>query len=498
GIGLESRVGVGVPRSVPAVIAILGVMKAGAAYVPLDLAYPPERLSFILLDADVDVIVTSPACADNLPEVGKPAATLEELTLSDGPPPHARASGANAAYVIYTSGSTGVPKGVVVGHASLSRLVEERTAAFAVRAHDRVAQLSSLAFDASVSEIFMALAKGARLDCGSASETHPGPDLLRYLNERRITVVTLPPSSLAVLPREPFPALETIIVAGEACPEELARYWALGRSLFNGYGPTEATVCASLLRCQDRTWPPNVGRPLGGTSLRVLDEELEPAPLGAPGELWIAGDGLARGYHAKADLTSDRFRPDPWGAPGRRMYRTGDRARLLRDGTFQYLGRTDQQVKLRGYRVELGEVRAAMESHPAVGQALVVVRGELANRALVAFWTARTDATTVPTPRELRDAIARRLPAHMVPRILPPLASFPRTPNGKIDVAALTVENDRADGTDAGPSTPIERAVARMMTELLGAGSIGPSDNFFDKGGHSLLATQLASRIRDE
>ncbi|HFQ92927.1 MAG TPA: amino acid adenylation domain-containing protein, partial [Anaerolineae bacterium] len=423
----------------------------------------------------------------------------------------------NLAYVIYTSGSTGQPKGAMLQHRGLCNLTDVQRRAFNIRAGEsRILQFSPLSFDASVWETFMALRNGATLVLAHQETLTSGLDLLRLLQEERVTTVTLPPSLLAVLPETDLPDLETIIAAGEACSPELVSRWGPGRAFFNAYGPTETTVCASMFRADpaDPT-PPPIGQPIANFQLYVLDAHQQPVPIGVPGELCVAGVGLARGYLNRPELTAEKFVPLP--VNGNRLsvngnqlpttehrtpitvYRTGDLVRWRPDGNLEFLGRIDHQVKVRGFRIELGEIEAALEQHPALQMTAVLAREDSpGNKQLVAYVVPET--MPGPAEGELRSFLRQTLPAYMVPAHFVTLEEMPLTPSNKIDRKALPAP-DRArpdlEKSFVAPRNETEAALAAICAELLQVEKVGVYDNFFELGGHSLLATQFISRVRD-
>ena len=398
GVGPGALVGIWMDRSPEAIVAIFAVLKAGGAYVPLDPAYPEDRLAFMVEDAQIAVLLTQTRLAPSIPRSGARVICLDgggaELAEQPDTAMTARAAPGDVAYVIYTSGSTGRPKGVQVEHRSVCNLAQAQSRLFGVKAGSRVLQFASLSFDASVSEIVVTLTVGATLCLAPRESLLPGPGLLRLLRERAIEVVTLPPSVLAMLPPEPLPALRTIIAAGEACPSELVTKWGRGRRFINAYGPTESTVCATAAECVTPGMKPPIGRPIDNTKVYILDRHREPVPIGVPGEIYIGGAGLARGYLRQPELTEERYVPDPFSdAPGARLYRTGDLARYLPDGNIDFLGRIDHQVKLRGFRIETGEIEAVLCKHPVVQSASVVVREDASGqKRLVAYIVASDQA----------------------------------------------------------------------------------------------------------
>ncbi|MCX5389115.1 non-ribosomal peptide synthase/polyketide synthase [Streptomyces sp. NBC_00094] len=472
GVGPEQVVAVSLPRSLESVVAVLGVLKAGAAYLPVDPAYPPSRIAFMLDDARPAVLVDDPAMVVE----GDWPDTDPEITLDIRHP----------AYVIYTSGSTGRPKGVVVSHAGVSGLVAVQVERLGVAPGSRVLQFASPSFDASFWDLCSALLTGASLVLAPAEAP------LEALTDRRFSVthVTLPPSALAALDGAELTAT-TLVVAGEACPPELVERWAPGRRMINAYGPTETTVCATM---SDPLSPgsgvPPIGRPVAGFRTYVLDERLRVVPPGVPGELYIAGPGLARGYLDRPGLTAGRFTACPFGPAGARMYRTGDLVRRRPDGELEYVGRADQQVKVRGFRVELGEVEAALAEHPAVAQAAVAAQDD----RLVGYVVARHDLAA--RPAELAAHLRERLPDYLVPTVFMVLDALPLTPNGKLDRAALPVPEAAPAGSGRVPRTPQEQILAELFAEVLGVQRVSVDDDFFELGGHSLLATRLVARVR--
>ncbi|MDB1088334.1 amino acid adenylation domain-containing protein [Streptomyces sp. ACA25] len=508
GAAPDTIVAVSLPRSSDMVVAVLAVLKTGAAYLPLDPALPAERLRYLLTDAAPAMVVTAPGtrpadCPAPLTVLGTP----ETEAALDALPPDAPTAGgpllpSHPAYIIYTSGSTGRPKGVVVTHTGVHGLVTAQAERFAVDDASRVLQFASLGFDAAFSELGMALFTGAALVVAE-QDRMLGEALPELTRKHSVTHVTLPPSVLATLPPDALPGRLTLVVAGEACPPGLARTWAAGRRMINAYGPTEATVCATMSDPLSPDLPAAatsvpVGRPLDGVRVRVLDRRLRPVPAGAPGEVYLSGRALAQGYLRRAPLTAERFVADPYGPPGGRMYRTGDRARWLPDGTLDYLGRTDDQVKLRGFRIEPGEIEAVLSQHPELAAAAVTVkRDERGNRRLVAY--AVPAAGHDPQTARLRTYAREHLPEHMVPALFVRLDRLPVNANGKTDRAALPDPDPRRDLDEPriAPRTPAERTLAAIWSELLGVDTIGVQDNFFELGGDSILSLQVVARARD-
>jgi amino acid adenylation domain-containing protein len=499
GLGPESRVALFLERSCELIAALLGTLKAGAAYVPLDPAYPAERLAFLCEDSAPAAILTQARLLEALPPH---AAEVLVVDAGDGDfggkgNPGAAPDPDQLAYVIYTSGSTGKPKGAMLCHRGLSSLLESLEREIRLSPEDRVLQLASASFDASLFEIAAALGAGATLCLASREDLLPGPELVRRLRSRRITLLTIPPSVLALVPEDPGPGLRTVVVAGEPCPADLAARWAPGRRFLNAYGPTETTIWSTLAEVSDGLRPPAIGRPIPNVRAYILDRHLEPAPVGVPGEIHVGGPTVGRGYLGRPDLTGARFIPDPWGTPGSRMYRTGDLGRYRPDGQIEMLRRVDHQVKVRGFRIELGEIEATLLAHPEVAQAAAVVREDRpGDRRVVAY--AAPAAGGSPAPASLRRFLSERLPSHMVPAACVVLEALPLTPNGKLDRRALPPPEPAAPDPPPGGAPergPAAEVVARLWAEVLGLPAVGSADNFFDLGGHSLLATQIAGRL---
>lgn len=402
GVGPDTLVGLCVERSPDMIVGLLGILKAGGAYLPLDPVYPAQRLAFMLDDSQVPLLMTQTHLLGLFPAYTGQHLCLDNEWLLPGPTsaenPKISTTPHNLAYAIYTSGSTGEPKAALLDHRGLVNLAQAQQRAFGLTPDSRVLQFSSLSFDASTFEIVMALSTGATLYLGSREDLFPGPPLLDFLRRHRITIATLPPTALAVLPVDPLPALQTIAVAGESCPPELVSRWSAGRRFLNLYGPTESTIWATMTELQTDLEsdgrPVPIGRPIANTQAYILDQHLQPVPVGVAGELHIGGVGLARGYHRRPGLTAERFIDNPF-RRGERLYKSGDRTRFLADGTIEFLGRLDHQVKLRGFRIELGEVEKVLEQHPAVGRAAVVLdedpMGTQDTRRLVGYIVGREE-----------------------------------------------------------------------------------------------------------
>ncbi|MFE0076872.1 amino acid adenylation domain-containing protein, partial [Nonomuraea sp. NPDC059023] len=489
GAGPERVVALALPRGIGQVAGVLAIAKAGAAYLPIDTAYPAERIAMMLQDAAPVLVLATP---DSLPEGPVPVVHPgEDGSGTPVPPlPH------NPAYVIFTSGSTGRPKGVVLEHAGVRQLVATAVERFGVGPGSRVLQFASISFDVAFWEMTMSLCTGATLVIVPAERRVAGPELTGYVNEHRVTHLALPPALLSALPPDCLlPEGSTLLVGTETVTPELVRRWTDRHRLFDAYGPTEAMVNSTLWEAagdlENLTSVP-IGRPDVGKRVYILDERLRPAPPGVTGELYVGGAGLARGYLDRPGLTSERFVPDPFGKPGERMYRTGDLARWRHDGAVEFGGRADGQIKIRGFRIEPGEVESALLSCPGVREAVVTAH-EYApgDTRLVAYVTGARD-----DPAELRAHVAARLPAHMVPAAYVTLPALPLMVNGKVDRKALPAPSGGAAVAARAPRTAAERALCEIFADLLGPARVGIDDDFFHLGGHSLLAVRLAARIR--
>ncbi|NTX63938.1 non-ribosomal peptide synthase/polyketide synthase [Myxococcus sp. CA051A] len=501
GVGPEVRVALCMERSPELIVSMLGVLKAGGAYVPLDPMQPPVRLAFMLQDCGATVLLTQQPFAARLPAFSGATVCVDTAELSrqreDAPVSGVMAE--NLAYVIYTSGSTGQPKGVLVTHRAVCNLVHWEKQAYALGPSSQVLQFANPSFDLSVEEIFSTLTAGGTLHVLTTEQAMPGPALHELLRRSSISVLSLTPAVLAATAAEELPALRTVISGGEACSAELVSRWAPGRTFLNTYGPTEATVVATLRECAPQEGqPPPIGRPLTNVRVYVLDERLEPVPVGLPGELFIGGVQLARGYLGRPELTAESFIPHPFSTePGARLYRTGDVVRWRADGQLAFVGRADDQVKLRGLRIELGEVESALHQNPEVREAVALVREDVpGDKRLVAYVVPRQGAG--PEPLALRGFLQERIPKYMVPSAFVVMAALPLTANGKVDRRALPVPDTTRAVQDRyeAPRNDTEQQLAALWSEVLGVEKVGIHDDFFELGGHSLLATQVVARVR--
>jgi amino acid adenylation domain-containing protein len=501
GVGVETLVGICAERSLEMVISLLGVLKAGGAYVPFDPDYPLERLQFMLEDSEAKVLLLSQNhLLEKLPVLTAQVVYLdkewEQIADYLGDNPTRQSGLENLAYVIYTSGSTGQPKGVMVEHIGLTNLIQTQTQAFNLNKKSCLLQFASFSFDASVSEMATTLTSGATLTVGSNNKFLPDEQFIDLINRQSITHVTLPPSFLATLPQDKLSSLKTIVVAGEACFSELVTKWSTGRKFINAYGPTESTVCATLIECQANGNSPSIGKPIANTHIYILDANHNITPLGIPGELCIGGVGLARGYLNRPKLTAEKFIKVKLFGKIERLYKTGDLARWLPEGNLEYLGRLDHQVKLRGFRIELGEIEATLSQHEAVKEAVVVLHNKSDNPLLVAYVTLGIKIEEVASI--LRAWLKARLPEYMLPANFTVLDKLPLTPNGKIDRKALPAPDLVAiQAEQLAPRTETELLLCHLWSQVLGIEITSINHNFFEVGGHSLLATQLVSRIRE-
>ncbi|MFF4383569.1 non-ribosomal peptide synthase/polyketide synthase [Kitasatospora sp. NPDC001547] len=492
GVGPERLVALALPRSAAMTVAQLAVTKAGGAFLPVDPDYPAPRREFMVRDAGAHLVLDDPA--------GVWAAEGPDTPPTDADR-RAPLTPAHPAYAIYTSGSTGTPKGVLVTHAGLAVFAAAAAEQYAVGPGDRVLQFASPSFDASVLELCISLLSGAALVTGEQGPL-VGERLAEVLTARRISHTLIPPAALATV--EPgtaaaLPGLRTLVVGAEACPADLVDTWAPGRRMINSYGPTEATVVATWTGpLAPGTGSPAIGRPSGATRAYVLDTALRPVPPGITGELYLAGPGLARGYLGRPGLTAQRFLPDPYGPPGERMYRTGDLARREADGVLRFAGRADEQVKLRGHRIEPGEIESALRRSPLVRDAAVTVRTDGPSGGRLVGYVVPADPAAGAPALELRLHLGEFLPPQLVPSAFVAVDRLPLTPNGKLDRRALPDPGpaQAPAGPGRAPETDLERRIARIWADVLGLDQVGADDNFFLLGGDSILSMQVVSRLR--
>jgi amino acid adenylation domain-containing protein len=498
GAGPGQMVAVMIDRSTELPAALLGVMKSGAAFVPIDPTYPPQRQAYMVEDSGAAITVTVARLAAR-------ATTKHVVTADDLPaaPPVAVSAHDGLAYVMYTSGSTGRPKGVAVDHRCLVKGVLTMGSVVRPEPDDVWLSVASASFDPVLVELFLPLVHGYAVVIATDADVLDGEALRAVLIESKATVLQATPLTWRLLLQAGWPGpLRVALCGGETLSPQLAAELASrSAEVWNIYGPTETTVWSTAHRVttSDRQVVP-AGRPLPDTTLHVLDEEMRPVAQGAFGEVWIGGGGVALGYHGKPDLTAEKFKADPFGEPGSRLYRTGDLGLLRADGALELRGRADHQVKLRGHRVELGEIENWLQEHPSVTGAVVIARHEGEELSLVGYVSIRPGHRFEES--ELRAHAALRLPRHMVPNILVPVETWPRTPSGKIDRNALPEPSAPACAVESRPAVYWEddttRVLAGIWEELLGVAPFGPGAHFFGLGGHSLQAMRMVGRIRAE
>jgi len=505
GVVPETVVGIYLERSLEMLVSLLGVLKAGAAYLPLDPSYPGDRLAFMLDDAEVKFLLTREAHLNSLPACSAKLFVLDGIAEENGENPSSGATAGNLAYVIYTSGSTGKPKGVMICHGSLSNHLLWRHSYFPLVRADRVLHKASFSFDDSVWELLEPLTAGACVVMAKPEGHFDSAYLAGLIAEQHISVACFPPPLLRAVLDEPglerCRSLRRVTTGGEALTIELQRRFLdrLPVDLHNGYGPTEATIAATFFTCERNGDRPSVliGRPIANTRIYILDRHLHPVPIGVPGELHIGGAGLARGYLNQPGLTAEKFIPNPFSEDvGSRLYKTGDLARYLPDGNIEFLGRFDDQVKIRGFRIELGEIEAVVNQHPYVKACAVLAHDDTSgDRRLVAYIV--PDENAPAASADLRDFLRRKLPDYMLPSGFIVLDQLPVTPSGKLDRRALPAPDySGSEKAYVAPRTPTEEKLAEIFAAMLKIDRIGIHANFFDLGGHSLLATQVISRVR--
>jgi amino acid adenylation domain-containing protein len=507
GVGPEILVGLCVERSLEMVVGILGILKAGGAYVPLDPDYPKDRLAFVLEDAQVSVLLTDKEVAEGLPEHKARVIYLDTdlgaISCWSKANPRRELSVDNLAYVIYTSGSTGKPKGVQIFHRSVVNFLHSMRLQSGLTLADTLFSVTTLSFDIAALEIFLPLTLGARVVFAGRDVISDGAELSKTLVNSKATAMQATPATWKLLLQAQWEGSRAlkIFCGGEALSREVADQLINHcSSLWNLYGPTESTVWSTKYEVLSVQGPVPIGRPIANTYVYILNNHLQPVPVGVAGELYISGTGLARGYLNRPDLTADKFIPDPFSQqPGARMYKTGDLASYLSDGNIEFRGRVDQQVKIRGHRIELGEIEAVLAQHSKVREAVVIATEDGAGeKRLVAYIVARGEQA--PSAIELRGHLAEKLPEYMLPSAFVPLKALPLTPNGKVARRALPASDlagHRIVATFIAPRTPIEEVLAGIWVEALGLDQVGIYDNFFELGGHSLLASQLLYLVRN-
>ena len=527
GVGPEVLVGICIERSLEMVVGLLGILKAGGAYLPLDPAYPSERLAFMLRDSEVPVLLTQAGLVNRLPAHDAELIRLDGdwdrigqqsgENVAHGPVPE------NAVYAIYTSGSTGQPKGAINTHAGICNRLLWMQEQYQLTGSDRVLQKTPFSFDVSVWEFFWPLLTGATLVMARPGGHQDSRYLTDLIVEQKITTLHFVPSMLRVFLQEPLVekcgSLRRVIASGEELPFDLQKQFfdrLPSVELHNLYGPTEAAVDVTYWACEQNSKNDVVpiGRPIANTKIYILDKYLYPVPVGVPGELHIGGVGLARGYLKRPALTGEKFISDAFsGEAASRLYKTGDLARFLEDGNIEYLGRIDNQVKLRGFRIELGEIEGVIKTHPGVSEALVLVREDEPGDQRLTAYVIPNRATSDPATNgdmlqvtakslepELKTVLAQQLPEYMRPSEFIFLYAFPLTPNGKVDRSALprpSQSRPELVGLYAAPRNDVEEQLAKIWAGILKRERVGVNDNFFELGGHSLLATQVLSRIRE-
>lgn len=513
GVRPEVLVGVYMERSLELVVALLAILKAGGAYVPLDPTYPPERIAFMLADAQVPLLLTQSSLQSRLPACQARVLCLDlapqALMQEESTNLYSRVSPDDLAYVIYTSGSTGIPKGAMNTQRAICNRLLWMQAAYQLKSADRVLQKTPFSFDVSVWEFFWPLITGATLVLARPGGHKDSAYLAALTIDQQITTLHFVPSMLHVFLEEPAVArcqsLRQVICSGEALSfalqEQFFARLPATVALHNLYGPTEAAVDVTYWACQreSREGPVPIGYPIDNVQVFILDQRGQRVPDGAQGELYIGGVAVGRGYLHRPALTAEKFVPDPFSAvPGTRLYRTGDLARILPDGSTEFLGRIDDQVKLRGFRIELGEIETALCAHPAVKQVAVVKKTEEGEDCLLACFVPAQ--ATLPSSKELRDFLQRTLPEYMLPAQFGIVDALPLTPSGKLDRRAIVTLAQSIDAVDEqvpeDPRSTLERMVAEAWQSVLGGKRCGFGDNFFEVGGTSLMAMRIVSRLQ--
>ena len=505
GVCVGSLVGIHLERSLDMLVALVAVMKAGGAYVPLDPEFPVDRLAHMVADADLPLVVTQASLAATVPPGRHRKVEIEQLLGADAMAEAdlaeaGQAGGTDLVYVLYTSGSTGLPKGVAVEHRNVVNFLLSMQREPGISQHDRLVAVTTLSFDIAGLELYLPLVTGATVVIASRDQAADGESLHALLNGQRATLMQATPTTWRLLIEAGWhgsPEFKALC-GGEALPRDLARMLVQRcGQLWNLYGPTETTIWSSVYRVPEEGAPVLIGQPIDNTRIYILDKSGRQVPTGIPGEICIAGTGVARGYLNRPELTAERFLDDPFtDSPGERIYRTGDVGRYLVDGNLEYRNRSDNQVKIRGFRVELGEVEAALESHPGIRQAIAkIFEGAPGDARLVAYILPHAQA---PDTLELLEHLRDRLPHYMVPQHLSLVEEFPLTPNGKVDRARIAPPRaeDLFLQAHVQPEPGVESEVADVFREVLVAERVSADASFFDLGGHSILATRVVSLLR--
>ncbi|NET60217.1 MAG: amino acid adenylation domain-containing protein, partial [Symploca sp. SIO2E6] len=512
GVAPEVLVGIYVERSLEMVVGLLGILKAGGAYVPLDPVYPQERVNYILSNSQAKFLITSSQLLSSLPNQEIPIICLdtewEVISLESPENPESKVKPDNLSYVIFTSGSTGKPKGVEICHQSLVNFINSMSGKPGLTSSDRLLALATICFDIHTLEIYQPLTIGATVILVSRKVAQDGLRLASKISQSDVTVMQATPATwqmLLIANWSGKPDLKAIC-GGEALPKELAdSLLTQVGSLWNMYGPTETTVWSTIYEVKPNRpirgegTPELIGCPIANTQIYILDSDLQPVPIGVPGELHIGGVGLARGYLNRLELTAAKFIPNPWSnKPGSRLYKTGDLARYLPDGNIEFLGRIDHQVKIRGFRIELGEIEAVLVQHSQVLAAVVIAREDIpGDKRLVAYLTTNAPKTAI---NDLHSFLKTKLPEYMIPAAFVFLEAIPLTPNGKINRRALPIPDASSflrESSFVAPRDSVELQLAQIWSEVLGISPIGINNNFIDNGGHSLLATKIIGLVRD-
>ncbi|MFJ9891651.1 amino acid adenylation domain-containing protein [Streptomyces sp. NPDC091287] len=505
GAAPERLVAVALPRSADLLVALLAVLKTGAAYLPLDPEHPLDRIGYTLQDADPALVLVTHetqallAGSDTPRLVLDAPATGRELAAATAQAPEAVGSPDNPAYVIHTSGSTGRPKGVIVPHGALTNFLDDMGRRFALTPESRLLAVTTVSFDIAGLELYLPLLSGAAVVIADRDTVRDPAALLELAGKTGADTVQATPSlwqAMVTAAPEQLRGLH-VLTGGEALPESLAdQLRRLARQVTNLYGPTETTIWSTAADLTDTQGAPSIGVPIGNTRVYVLDERLNPVPAGVPGELYIAGTGVVRGYLGRPGLTAERFTACPFGAPGERMYRTGDIVRRTTDGQLHFSGRSDHQVKVRGFRIELGEIETALTGHPSVGRAVVLARTDQGAAARLVAYAVPAAGVPAPQAADLVAHLSATLPEYMVPSAFVTLDELPLTPNGKLDRKALPAPDFRAAADSRAPRTPLEKDLCTVFAEVLRIESVGIDDSFFELGGDSIVSTQLVARAR--